>query len=455
MTTRNGRQPIWRNTVYLLYNFALILTALILIPYYVLRGLRHGKTRRGIRERFGWYDRDKLTALEGKQIFWVHAVSVGETRAAIPLIKALRKTHPDVAILISNVTETGHAIACEIQEVDTCIFFPFDLSWVVGRVLKRIKPDMVIIVETEIWPNFVRHTRRLGARLVLVNGRISDRSFPRYLRVRGIFSRLLKHFDAFCMQSVQDADRIKVLGAEPSKVSVSRNLKFDMQVDLSALPSVEKIKSQYLIPDDSLVWVAGSTHAGEEELILSVYQQLLPQFKNLILILVPRHPERARSVGELLTKLDVQFRIRSQINTRDSLLQSGEVLLVDTVGEMMALYTASDVVFVGGSFVPVGGHNILEAALLKKPVLFGPYMHNFKEISKLILKSCGGWKVENSTALSERLESLLQHAPLRESVGLSGFGLIDKNAGATTETIAVIDQLLTPAKDPILEDQDA
>ncbi len=428
--------------MYFLYNVLLILIALFLIPYYVLRGLRHGKTRRGIRERFGWYDRSKLAKLESKQVFWVHAVSVGETRAAIPLIKALRKKHFEAAILISNVTETGHAIACEIEEIDSCIFFPFDLSWVVSWSLKQIKPAVVVIVETEIWPNFVRHTKRNGAKLVLVNGRISDRSFPRYLRVRGIFSLLLKQFDAFCMQSIQDADRIKVLGAPPAKVTVSRNLKFDMQIDLTALPSVEQIKALYRLPVGSLVWVAGSTHAGEEELIVAVYQQLLAQFENLMLVLVPRHPERARTVGEMLSKLDTPYRLRSQLETSDILLASGEVLLVDRIGEMMPLYKASDVVFVGGSFVSVGGHNILEAALLKKPVLFGPYMHNFKEISKLVLQSCGGWKVENTEALAERMETLLQHAPLRESVGLSGFGLIDKNIGATGETIAVIDQVL-------------
>jgi 3-deoxy-D-manno-octulosonic-acid transferase len=428
--------------VYFLYNVLLILIALFLIPYYVLRGLRHGKTRRGIRERFGWYDRSKLAKLEGKQVFWVHAVSVGETRAAIPLIEALRKKHPEAAILISNVTETGHAIACEIKGIDSCIYFPFDLSWVVGWSLKKIKPAVVIIVETEIWPNFVRHTKRSGAKLVLVNGRISDRSFPRYLRFRGVFSLLLKQFDAFCMQSSQDADRIKVLGASPDKVSVSQNLKFDMQIDLTALPSVEEIKSLYRLPADSLIWVAGSTHAGEEELIVAVYQQLRPQFSNLVLILAPRHPERARTVGEMLSKLEAPYRLRSQLKGAEPPLQSGEVLLVDTIGEIMPLYKASDVVFVGGSFVPVGGHNILEAALLKKPVLFGPYMHNFKEISKLILKSCGGWKVDNAKGLAERMETLLQHAPLRESVGLSGFGLIDKNVGATVETIAVIDRLL-------------
>jgi 3-deoxy-D-manno-octulosonic-acid transferase len=244
------------------------------------------------------------------------------------------------------------------------------------------------------------------------------------------------------MQSSQDADRIKVLGAPPAKVSVSQNLKFDMQIDLTALPSVEQIKSLYRIPADSLVWVAGSTHAGEEEIIATVYQQLLLQFSNLVLVLVPRHPERAKSVGEMLSKLDVPYRMRSQVKDGDRLFQSGDILLVDTIGEMMAFYKASDVIFVGGSFVPVGGHNILEAALLKKPVLFGPYMHNFKEISKLVLKSCGGWKVENAEGLAERMETLLQHAPLRESVGQSGFGLIDKNAGATVETIAVIDQIL-------------
>ena len=442
MTTVNGLRPAWRHLVYFLYNVILIVVALILVPYYLIKGLRFGKTRRGIRERFGWYDKNKLAKLDGKQVFWVHAVSVGETRAAIPLIKVLRKTYPDAAILISNVTETGHAIASEIKEIDACIYFPFDLSWVVGWSLKRIKPAVVIIVETEIWPNFVRHTKRRGTKLIMVNGRISDRSFPRYLRFRGIFSLLLKQFDAFCMQSIQDADRIKVLGAPPAKVSVSRNLKFDMQIDLSAIPSVEQIKSLYRLSPDLLIWVAGSTHAGEEEQLVTVYRQLLVQFNNLVLVLVPRHPQRARLVADMLSKQGTPYRLRSQLNAGDSELQSGEVLLVDTIGEIMPLYKVADVVFVGGSFVPVGGHNILEAALLKKPVLFGPYMHNFKEISQLILKSCGGWKVENAKALAERMETLLQHESLRESVGLSGFGLIDRNAGATAETIAVIDRIL-------------
>jgi len=449
MTTVNGLRPAWRHLVYFLYNVILIVVALILVPYYLIKGLRYGKTRRGIRERFGWYDKNKLAKLDGKQVFWVHAVSVGETRAAIPLIKVLRKTYPDAGILISNVTETGHAIASEIKEIDACIYFPFDLSWVVAWSLKRIKPAVVIIVETEIWPNFVRHTKRRGTKLIMVNGRISDRSFPRYLRFRGIFSLLLKQFDAFCMQSIQDADRIKVLGAPPAKVSVSRNLKFDMQIDLSAIPSVEQIKSLYRLSPDLLIWVAGSTHAGEEEQLVTVYRQLLAQFNNLVLVLVPRHPQRTRLVADMLSKQGTPYRLRSQLKAGDTELQSGEVLLVDTIGEIMPLYKVADVVFVGGSFVPVGGHNILEAALLKKPVLFGPYMHNFKEISQLILKSCGGWKVENAKGLAERMETLLQHESLRESVGLSGFGLIDRNAGATAETIAVIDRILKDGDAPV------
>ncbi|MBE0500718.1 MAG: 3-deoxy-D-manno-octulosonic acid transferase [Desulfuromonadales bacterium] len=435
--------------MYFLYNVILIVVALILVPYYLIKGVRFGKTRRGIRERFGWYDKNKLAKLDGKQVFWVHAVSVGETRAAIPLIKVLRKTYPDAGILISNVTETGHAIASEIKEIDACIYFPFDLSWVVAWSLKKIKPAVVIIVETEIWPNFVRHTKRRGTKLIMVNGRISDRSFPRYLRFRGIFSLLLKQFDAFCMQSIQDADRIKVLGAPSAKVSVSRNLKFDMQIDLSAIPSVEQIKSLYRLSPDLLIWVAGSTHAGEEEQLVTVYRQLLAQFNNLVLVLVPRHPQRTRLVADMLSKQGTPYRLRSQLKAGDTELQSGEVLLVDTIGEIMPLYKVADVVFVGGSFVPVGGHNVLEAALLKKPVLFGPYMHNFKEISQLILKSCGGWKVENAKGLAERMETLLQHESLRESVGLSGFGLIDRNAGATAETIAVIDRILKDGDVPV------
>jgi len=427
--------------VYLLYNIALILAALFLIPVYLIRGVRYGKTRRGIRERIGLYDPEKLAPLAGRDVIWIHAVSVGETRAAIPLIRALRKTWPEAGIVLSNVTETGHAIAATVKEVDVRIFFPFDLSWVVSRVLRRIAPKLVIIVETEIWPNFVRHAKRQSIPLVLVNGRISDRSFPRYLRVRGIFSQLLSYFDAFCMQSQQDADRIKVLGASPAKVQVTHNLKFDMAVDTAVVDRALQ-RQRFCLPENATVLVAGSTHAGEEELVVNTYCALRARCPGLLLTLVPRHPERAPAVAEMLTKQKVDYRLRSQLRNGSSLLQPGSVLLVDTLGEMLSLYAAADVVLVGGSFVPVGGHNILEASLMKRPVLFGPYMHNFKEISKLVLQAGGGWQTKTADELAQLLSELCADNTLRTAAGEAGYELIARNAGATAETVAVLQKIM-------------
>jgi len=427
--------------VYLLYNIALILAALFLIPVYLLRGMRYGKTRRGIRERIGFFDPEKLASLAGRKVIWVHAVSVGETRAAIPLIRALRKNWPEAAIVLSNVTETGHAIAATVREVDVRIFFPFDLSWVVGRVLRRIRPSLVLIVETEIWPNFVRHARRQSIPLVLVNGRISDRSFPRYLRVRSIFRQLLTNFDAFCMQSQQDADRIKVLGAPTDKVQVTHNLKFDMQND-GLVDDVASARQRFALDATSIVWVAGSTHAGEEELVVDAYLKQLESSSRLCLVLVPRHPERAQSVTEMLDKKGVPWRLRSQLHPDSSCLPSGSVLLVDTLGEMLALYASADFVLVGGSFVPVGGHNILEASLMKKPVLFGPYMHNFKEISRLVLQAGGGWQVANAAELVVELRHLCTDPDRGRHAGENGYALIARNAGATKRTITVLRELL-------------
>ena len=427
--------------MYLLYNIALIVAALFLIPVYLIRGVRYGKTRRGIRERIGLFAPEKLEKLAGRRVIWVHAVSVGETRAAIPLIKAVRKSWPDAAIVLSNVTETGHAIAATVKEVDVRIFFPFDLSWVVGRVLRKIAPQLVVIVETEIWPNFVRHAQRQSIPLALVNGRISDRSFPRYLRFKGVFSQLLSYFDAFCMQSQQDADRIRVLGAASDKVRVTHNLKFDMQVDTTAVEAVNA-RQHFCLPDEAIVWVAGSTHSGEEELIVTSYQALRETCPDLLLVLVPRHPERAQAVVEMLGKQGLDYRLRSQLQAHDPLQMTGSVLLVDSLGEMLSLYAAADVVLVGGSFVPVGGHNILEASLMKKPVLFGPHMHNFKEISRLVLQAGGGWQVTSAGELEQKLVELCFDAELCQTAGAAGYALIARNAGATAETIAVLQKIM-------------
>ncbi len=428
--------------MYLLYDLILLASSLVLIPYYLVRGVRYGKSRRGIRERLGSYAPNRLAALSGKQVFWVHAVSVGETRAAIPLVRALKKAYPACAVLISNVTETGHAVALTVREADLCIFFPFDLSFVVRRVLGLIRPALLIIVETEIWPNFVRCGKALGIPVVLVNGRLSDRSFPRYRRIRWLMAPLLKKFSAFCMQSDLDAERIRLLGAVPQQVEVTHNLKFDMRASLPGAEEVARLRSLYRLPDTVQVLVAGSTHAGEEEVLVEAFRQLLAKGRQLVLVLVPRHPERCRLVVEMLNTAGLSCLLRSEVETRTDNLASGMVLVGDTLGEMLRYYAVADLVFVGGSLVPVGGHNVLEAALVGKPVLYGPHMHNFKEISRLLLAVGGGRQVAGGEQLVRELARLLDDPTAREAMGGRGRDLLAANAGATDHTLRVLQGLL-------------
>ncbi|PLX85971.1 MAG: 3-deoxy-D-manno-octulosonic acid transferase [Desulfuromonas sp.] len=431
--------------VYLLYDLILLFSALFLIPYYLLRGLRRGKVRRGIRERLGFFLPGQLDLLEGRTVFWVHAVSVGETRAAIPLLKALKAAYPDCALVLSNVTETGQAVAREIAEADLCLFFPFDLSWVVRRVLRRVRPSLAVIVETEIWPNFVRMAHKEGIPVALVNGRISDRSFPRYRMARTFLRPVLEQFSVLCMQTEQDAERIVALGARQERVEVTRNLKFDMQAAVPDEAAAAGLKAAFRVPQDALVWVAGSTHAGEEEDVVSVFRELAAEEAErcgLVLVLVPRHPERCGSVGDLLQDQDVPFVLRSEVEALPRALAAGEVLLVDSVGEMLKFIAVADLVFVGGSLVPVGGHNVLEAGLLGKPVVFGPHMNNFREIAHLVLQAQGGLCVDDRAGLKRAVRTLLDREDMRLAMGKGGQDLVRQHAGATEATLATLRRIL-------------
>lgn len=419
--------------VYLLYDIVVWLTALFLVPCYLLRGLLQGKVRRGIRERLGFFANDRFTGYDERQVFWIHAVSVGETRAAIPLIKALRSQYPQAVLLLSNVTETGHAIAQGVKEVDERLFFPLDASWVVRRVLQRVKPDHVLIVETELWPNFIRQCHRLQIPIQLVNGRISDRSFPRYRRVKPLLQPLLEQLTGYCMQSQMDAERIAQLGAPSELITVTGNLKFDMESTLPPDLSPQQLRSEFGLDLQSKIWVAGSTHSGEEEQVVAAYQRLLETHSDLLLILVPRHPERCKSVSDLLTNATLPWRLRSQHSEQP--LSHGGVLLVDTIGEMLKFYHMAELVFVGGSLVPTGGHNILEASLLRKAVVFGEHMHNFREIAALIEKAQGAGRVSDGDALFDLVDSLLRTPEKCQQMGEKSWSLLQENAGASHKTL--------------------
>ncbi|MGW8312764.1 MAG: 3-deoxy-D-manno-octulosonic acid transferase [Desulfuromonadales bacterium] len=429
--------------IYLLYDLILYVAALFLVPYYLLRGLRYGKSRRGVRERLGIYAQDFHQLFQGRRVIWVHAVSVGETRAAIPLIKEMRERYPDALLLLSNVTETGREIAVGVSEIDYYIFFPFDLRWIVRKVLKLISPELIILVETEIWPNFVLEAKKLKIPVILANGRISDRSFPRYRRARELFFPVLDSVTEYCMQSERDGRRIRHLGAAAGRVQVTGNLKFDMQPP-KVVDNLEHLRSELKLPEHGLVWVAGSTHDGEEKLLVSVYLQLRKTCPQLFLILVPRHPERCRQVQDDLGKQEVSATLRSSLWLRKRSLQYGEVLIVDTLGEMLKFYALADLVFVGGSLVNIGGHNILEAALLKKPVLYGPHMQNFKEIARLVREAHAGLQVKSAEDLLQQMRILIENPQEACRIGQNGYHLFEENRGATQRTLAVIDRRMPP-----------
>ena len=426
--------------VYLLYDLILYASAIILVPYYLLRGLRYGKARRGIRERLGIYAQDFRHLLQGRKVVWVHAVSVGETRAAIPLLKALRKNYPDAEILLSNVTETGRKIASGIHEVDHFIFFPFDLRWVVRKSLNIIRPDVIILVETEIWPNFVLEAKARQIPIILVNGRISDRSFPRYRMAGKLLPPILDTISDYCMQSEQDSRRIRHLGAPSGRVRVTGNLKFDMQSPQINTDDLDTLKRGLRLPRNVRIWVAGSTHDGEEAQLVDVYQRLRKICPELFLVLIPRHPERCRQVQDELAKQNIATALRSTLAEMNRDLHPGEVMIVDTLGEVLKLYALSDLVFVGGSLVDIGGHNILEAALLKKPVMYGSHMQNFKEIARLVRAAHAGLQVKNADDLYRQMRILIENPDEAVRIGENGHHLLEQNRGATQRTLEVIDR---------------
>ena len=427
--------------IYFFYDILLWVALIGIIPYHLYRSASRGR-RAAFAERFGSIPRERVATLGGKEIIWVHAVSVGETMAAKPLLTALRQRFPDKRIVLSNVTETGRSIGEKLPEVDLCIYLPFDYRFAVRRVLQSLRPSLVVIVETEIWPNFLRTAAGLGIPTVMVNGRISDRSFGRYLKLDWFFRPVLAHFTALCMQTDEDARRIIAIGADSGRVHVTKNLKYDIPSVVLSPERKSLLKKEYRVPASLIVLTAGSTHAGEDELVLAAYRTILAAGHACLLVLVPRHPERAGQVGELLKKESIPFSLRSELKDKTSDFRTGEALLVDTVGELMTIYSLSDLVFVGGSLVPTGGHNVLEPASLGVPVVFGPHMSNFREIAAMVLASGGGVQVHDGAELASVLKELLADDERRTSMGRHGVALLDENRGATDRHMEIIASLL-------------
>lgn len=427
--------------LFVVYDILLILFAPLILIHHAWRTVSRGRSFAGFGERFGFIAPEKLVPLAGKGPIWVHAVSVGETMAVKPLLRELKQRFPERPILLSTVTETGRSIAEKIAEADVVVYFPFDFGFAVSRALRLVSPSLVIVVETEIWPNFLRLARRRGIPAVIVNGRISDRSFPRYLRFSRFFAPILSNLSALCTQSEEDARRIVAIGAPAQRVFVTRNLKYDLPVNTFTPTEREKLRNRYRLPPEALVITAGSTHAGEEEAVADSYARLVRERPGLFLVLVPRHPERAAEVGTILEGKGIPFVRRSTLDGAPE-PAAGGALLVDTIGELMDLYALSDLVFVGGSLVPVGGHNLLEPASVGAPVLFGPHMHNFREITELVLAADAGGQVEDRAGLEAALRRLLADEPRRRSMGKNGIRLMAEQGGAAARHMEIIGRFL-------------
>lgn len=427
--------------MHFLYNILIWLAMPFILAYHVYRSVSRNRPA-ALGPRFGFVSADELKRLGGRRPVWVHAVSVGETIAVKPLLAALKKEYPDTPIILSNMTETGRLVASGIASVDLSLYFPFDYTLAVKMMLKKINPRLVVVVETELWPNFFRSARSLGIPVMVVNGRISDRSYGRYLKLSGFFRGVLADISACCMQSEEDARRIIHVGAPKERVLVTRNLKFDIPSGPMDPEQQRLGREKYRIPEDLPVFTAGSTHQGEEELVLIAYKELLAKGYRMMLVLVPRHPERAAQVSALVAGHGLSCRFRSSLSRDHELFSPGEVLLVDTVGELLSIYSMSDLVFVGGSLVDVGGHNLLEPASVGKAALFGPHMGNFREIAAMTASYGAARQVSGSVELATALAELMADDGLRSSMGDNGLRLIREQGGATPLNMDVIRKLV-------------
>ncbi len=407
------------------------------LPYLMVTG----RYRYGLRDRFGFLP-EKVNSICAKQrIIWVHAVSVGEMKAAGILAPLLRKAFPSHTIVFSTVTHTGNKVAKTIATEKEGIFYlPFDISFITDRVVKAVKPEMFISMETEFWPNMVDSLYKSGARLILANGRISNRSYPRYKKGKFFISRLLNKFSLILMQSDRDAERIIALGAPKEKVSVTGNLKFDIPL-LNFDNKRLELRKKLNLDENEILIIAGSTHKGEEEAVIDCFARLKKEYNNLRLLIAPRHIERAEEIENILTKTGFKSIRISNLFTNDERRTTNDeqsVFLLDTIGELRSMYSAADIVFVGGSLVKKGGQNPIEPASLMKPIIFGKYTFNFQDVIKIFLENDSGVEVEDKEGLYSALKLFLDNPGYRKKLGVNARDTIAKNSGSSQRTIDLI-----------------
>jgi len=426
---------------YFLYTLLLALGLAVSSPYWLYQVLRYGKYRRGFAERMGRVPARLGTGLEStgvQRIIWIHAVSVGEVLAVQGLIEQVKQSFPEHRVVVSTTTDTGQDLARKRFGAENVFYFPMDFGFAIRPYLRALQPELVVLAETEFWPNFLRLTHASGARIAVVNARISDRSWPRYLRFHWALRRMLAHVDLFLAQTESDKERLQSIGADAGRVHVVGNLKFDVNLPVPP-PIVEKLRQELAAEKAGPVLVCGSTVEDEEPLLLKAFENVRVEHPRAVMILAPRHPERFDTVAALVEQLGIPFHRRSRWQGEGL---AGGVLLVDTIGELASLYALADVAFVGGSLVPRGGHNIIEPAQHGVAIVTGNHTENFRDIVSLFQRR-DAVRIVGMAELPLILMQLLENDTERVVLGQRARETIQSQMGATAKTLDALRALLS------------
>jgi 3-deoxy-D-manno-octulosonic-acid transferase len=439
--------------MYFLYSLLTATGMLLLSPYFAVKGMRTAKYWHNLRERFGNLPAEVVArAAQAEGSIWIHAVSVGEVLAAIPLGRELKLRYPSRSIFVSTTTDTGQRLARErLDFADGIFYFPLDWNTPVRRAFRAIRPSLVIVVETEIWPNFLREARRRNVPVVFVNARISERSFRRSKLGRraagGFFEHVLGDATLFLAQSEADAERLAGLGAPDDRIIVTGNLKYDGESP--AIGAFGKwLAGQVAAQERWPVVVAGSVVADEEEAVLAAYDVVQRQWRHALLVLAPRKPDRFDAAASVVAQDGWKVIRRSEIDPAQPLDENADVLLVDSIGELAGLYSIADAVFVGGSLVHAGGHNIIEPAWFGRPPVFGSSMENFRDMAQQFVSEGAGVQVRNGEQLGKVWVQLIRDPAVRDRMGEKAKALAEKNRGATARTLERIESILQTERDP-------
>lgn len=420
-----------RQMYIILYNIILLFAAIFGIPYYFLKMITTGKYRKSLIPKLGGRQAQILANLKDEPRVWVHAVSVGEVTAAAPIVAYLKKIRPDVEIIFSTSTETGQEMAQRlVKGVAAFIYFPLDIPGVVRKMIRLVKPDIFIMVETELWPNFLKTCNKLNTRVLMVNGRISPRSYRKYRLTKFFWKKILTNLNAAGMIAGIDADRLKEIGMDAGKVQILGNAKYDALASMASPQLQKEIGELFNVQSDERFFIAGSTHQGEEEVVIKVYKELIKYYPDFKLIIVPRHIERTKDILDLLHKynLDDFITVTEMKNSKSR--QKERIIVVDVIGVLFKVYSLATIVYCGGSLVPKGGQNILEAAAWGKIIFYGPSMEDFSEEKALLENVRAGVTIRNEAELLQEIIHSLEKPEELKRRGAEGKAIVAANRGA-------------------------